>query len=135
VQAAQALVEEVPILADATFISKVPEDPANPDLMQPLPYALMHPIGGTPTVSRETGPAVTEHPSITLHLVGSSAEQVLALTDLLRPILTPFVVPVVSGRRNGPIWWREPLPIQEDTDVSPSLIYAVVEFGWRSDPA
>ncbi|AGW41739.1 O-succinylbenzoate synthase [Leifsonia xyli subsp. cynodontis DSM 46306] len=134
-EAARALVEQVPILTGATFISKAPEDPANPDRMQPLPYALMHPIGGTPTAERETGPAVTEHPSITLHLVGSSAEQVIALTDLLRPVLTPETVPVVAGRLNGRVWWREPLPVQEDTDVSPSLIYAVIEFGWRSDPA
>lgn len=135
VQAAQALVEQVPLLSSATYISRAADNPTNPDLPLPLPYAILHPIGGTPQATREMGPAVTEFPSFTLHLVGVNAEQVIALTDLLHPILTPETIPVVAGRRCGRIWWREPLPIQEDTDVIPPLIFAVVEFGWRSDPA
>lgn len=134
VQAALALVQQVPALSTTTYVSTAP-DATPPATMLPLPYAILHPIGGTPTASRETGPAVTEHPSFTLHLVGVNAEQAIALTDLLRPILTPNTIPVVSGRRCGQIWWREPLPVQEDKDVNPPLLYAVVEFGWRSDPA
>jgi hypothetical protein len=134
VQAAQALVEQVPILTDSTYISNVPRS-TDGTALATLPYVIVHPIGGTPTTERETGPAVTEHPSFTLHLVGANAEAVITLTDLLRPVLTPETIPVVSGRRNSRIWWREPLPVQEDEDVNPPLLFAVVEFGWRSDPA
>lgn len=134
VVAAQSLVQQVPTLSEATYISNVPRAADGTPLIA-LPYAILHPIGGTPTAGRETGPAVTEHPSFTLHLVGVNAENALALTDLLRPLLTPETIPVVDGRRNTRIWWREPLPLQEDTDVKPPLIFAIVEFGWRSDPA
>lgn len=133
IQAATALVQQVPVLSSATFVSTVPK-PVAPATTQPLPYAVVHPSGGTDEATRFIGPASTEHPSFTLHLVGGSAEQVSALCDLLKPILTPDVHPS-TGRRTSRIWWREPLPIQEDTDVNPPLIFAVIEFGWRSDPA
>jgi hypothetical protein len=102
IQAAEAFVQAVPILSSAVFGVSVPKPAAT--ATQPLPYAVLYPFGGTPEASRETGPAVTEHPSFTVHLVGGSVEQVSALSELLYAVLMPDVHPTVAGRKTSRVW-------------------------------
>jgi hypothetical protein len=99
---------------------------------------VIHPTGGTDTQSRYSGPYATEHPEFTLHIVGISANQVRVLADLLKAVIKPAgvgMIPTVSGRRNQRMYWRQPLPIQTDTSVTPPLVFDVVEVGWVSDPS
>lgn len=136
IQFVLALVQSVPALASSTYITMAPKQPAG---QPPLtyPYALIHPTGGTDTQGRATGPATTEHPEFTIHLAGESAEQCQALVDLLKAkvIVGGFgVIPNISGRSNKHMFWRMPIPIQTNTDVSPPICYAVVEVGWLSEP-
>lgn len=136
-QFVQGLVESVAALSSATYVTLAPKLPTG----QPpssYPYALIHPTGGVDTQSRVTGPVVTEHPEFTIHLAGESAEQCQAVVDLLKPfvIVNGFgIIPSITGRLNQRMFWRQPLPIQTNTDVSPPMCFAVVEVGWTSDPA
>lgn len=132
-QAVKTLIGSVPILASKTFVTVAPVGPL---LM--APYVLIHPTLGTEEALRLTGPAVTESPSFTAHLVGEDAEQVQILHDLLKPKFVTagfFVPPAVSGRRNSGGYWRCPIAIQYDQDLVPPLVWLPVEFGWVSDPS
>lgn len=137
IQFVQSLVQTIPALASSTWVTLSPK----PGTGQPplsYPYALIHPTGGTDTQSRATGPYATEHPEFTIHLAGESAEQCAAVVDLFKAIVKPNavgIIPTVSGRKNGQMFWRMPLPIQTNTDVTPPLCFAVVEVGWISDPS
>lgn len=137
IQFMQTTVQSIPALATSTYITLSPK-PTSGQPPLAYPYALIHPLGGVDTQERVTGPYATEHPEFTLHLVGESAEQCQAVVDLLKAIVKPNavgIVPTVSGRKNGQMFWRMPLPIQTNTDVTPPLCYAVVETGWTSDPS
>lgn len=133
----QTIVETVPILASSTFVTLVPK----PGSGQPpiaYPYALIHPTGGTDEQTRYTGPASTEHPEFTIHIAGASAEQVQTVTDLLKAVVIVDgfgIIPAVTGRRNQRMFWRQPIPIQSNTEVVPPMCFAVVETGWVSDPS
>ena len=131
------LVQQVPALATSTFVTLTPK-PVSPDIPSPLPYALIHPTPGVDEQTRLTGPPSTEHPEFTIHLAGESAEQCQVATDLLKAQVMPDgfgVIPEVAGRRNQHMFWRQPIPIQTNTDLTPPLCFAVVETGWTSDPA
>jgi hypothetical protein len=137
IQFVQALVQTIPALASSTYLTIVPKQVAG---QPPLtyPYALIHATGGTDAQSRYTGPYATEFPEFTIHFAGESAEQCQAVTDLFKAIVKPSaigIVPTVSGRKNGRMFWRQPIPIQTNTDVTPVLCYSVVEVGWQSDPS
>lgn len=129
-----AVVETVPALAESTFLSVVPEAL----LPAPVPYVIVHPSDGVDDTDRVTGPRVSEHPMFTLHIVGDSTNQAQIITGLVKAKFVTggrFTPPVVAGRRNGRGYWRSPLPVQVDGDVTPPLIFQVVEVGWTSDPA
>ena len=133
----QGLVQRVAALATSTYVTKLPK-PASGQPAHSLPYALIHPSDGTDEATRATGPATTEHPEYTVHLVGSSAEQCQILADLLKAEVKPNgsgVIPEIEGRTCGHLYWRNPIPIQTDTDVTPPICFYVAEIGWRSDPA
>lgn len=120
-------------LAAHTFVTAAPSG-----VVQPNPYVLVHPADGNDEQTRATGPRSTRHPEFTLHIVSGSAASVQTVLELIRPkfVVNDFVVaPTISGRRNQQAHWRQPLPIQTDTSVTPWLLYAVVEVGWTSDPA
>lgn len=120
-------------LTTHTFVTNAPAG-----VVQPNPYALVHPADGVDEQSRFTGPLLTRHPEFTLHLVSGSAASVQATLDLVKAkfVVNGFAVaPTVSGRRNFNAWWRMPLPIQTDTSVTPWLVFAVCELGWSSDPS
>ncbi len=128
-----ALVESASTaLVGHTFVTRTP------DGVQARPYALVHPAVGNDEASRFTGPLTTQHPEFTLHLIGASAAAAQTLLDLVKTklVVNGFAVaPTVSGRRNSRAWWRSALPIQTDDSVTPWIPYAVVEYGWASDPA
>lgn len=132
-----AVIQSVPSLVTAVYVTKAPK-PTAPATALPLPYVIVHPQPGRDEQSRFAGPPVLENPKFTLHLVGVSGEQALAVLDLVKPkfhtdgFVTP---PVVSGRSNKNGYWDSPVPVQVDTDVTPSLVYAVIELGWTSEPA
>jgi hypothetical protein len=130
-------IKTVPVLASATYITLAPK-PAAPATVLPLPYVIVHPSDGTDEATRLTGPPVTTNPMFTLHIVGGSAEQVLVVQDLVKPLFQVggFIVPpVVAGRSNRDGYWRSPIPLQIDRDLTPALVYQVIELGWTSDPS
>lgn len=136
-EAVVALIESVPVLADSTFVTEL-DKLTEGQPPQPLPYCLVHPSDGIDTAERESGPPITTHPEFTLHIVGASANQVQVIVDLLKAVLVPSGVPIVvavSGRINDRLRWAMPLPIQIATELVPPLCYAVLEVGWRSNPA
>lgn len=132
-----ALIQTVPALASSTWVTQVPiaatgQPPAA------FPYALVHPADGADEQTRFTGPASTEHPAFTVHLVGGSANQCKVVAELVKAkiIVGGFgIVPTVSGRRNQRMYWRSPIPIQTDKNATPPLCFYVAEVGWTSDPA
>lgn len=137
VQFIQGIVQSVPALATSTYVTLAPKQASGQPPL-PYPYALIHPRGGVDTQGRVTGPATSEHPEFTIHLAGESAEQCQAVVDLLKAkiIVGGFgLIPSVSGRLNKRMYWRMPIPIQTNTDVSPPICFAVVETGWLSEPS
>lgn len=131
--AVKALAESAGALTGHVFVSATPTG-----VVQPLPYIVLHPAAGVDEATRFTGPPVTEHPEYIFHIVGASANSVQVTTELVKAIFKPasFVItPTIVGRRNYNGYWRSPLPIQTDTTVTPWLIFAVIEYGWTSDPA
>lgn len=133
----QTTVESVPVLASTTFVTLAPKPPSGQPPIA-YPYALIHPTGGVDEQTRYTGPAVTEHPEFTIHIAGASAEQVQTVTDLLKAVVKPDgfgIIPTVSGRRNQRMFWRQPIPIQTNTELVPPMCFAVIETGWTSDPS
>ena len=128
--ALKAKTQEVPALATKTFISQAPH-------LTPAPYIVWHPAQGTNAQTAITGPRVEKNPRFTGHIVGASAEQVQVLLDLLEAKLFPGgrgVVLTVAGEVSKPLWFESPLPIQVQTDPQPTVIYAVVEVGWSTQP-
>lgn len=132
--AVKALVQSASTaLASRTFVSVTPEG-----VVQPKPYALLHPAEGDDTASRATGPRSTTNPAFTLHLVSGSAASVQTVVDLVKAKFVTSglaIAPTVAGRRNQRAYWRQPVAIQTDKSVTPWLLYAVVELGWESDPS
>jgi len=102
------------------------------------PYVVIHPESGVNTQERVTGPHATRNPRFTLHVVGKSGEQVQILSDAVEQALFPGGRGIridVTGERGKPVWFEQPLPIQVQTDPQPTVVYAVIETGWQSDPA
>lgn len=125
-----AKTQEIPAFAAKTFVSMAPHETV-------APYIVWHPAAGTNSQSAITGPRVTKNPQYTGHIVGASAGQVQALTDLLEAKLFPGgrgLVMAVTGEASKPLRFACPLPIQVQTDPQPTVIYAVVEVGWSADP-
>lgn len=133
-QAVIGLVQSVPALAGAKTFPTIA--PVGPQLE--TPYCVVHPSDGSGTAERLTGAPVTRHPSFTLHIVSGTVQGVQTLARLVEAKFVDasgFVVPpTIAGRHNYGAYWRSPIPLQTDTDVSPPLVYQVIELGWTSDP-
>jgi hypothetical protein len=130
--AVKAKYESVAALASKVFVVEAPHDTE-------LPYAVLYPMGGQDTTDRlnGTGPRITRHPRFTVHIFGESADQVQVIADLVKPKFIQNgrgLTLAVAGWINQPAWYEEPLPLQKDTDVQPTVIFHVAELGWRSDP-
>jgi hypothetical protein len=129
--ALKAKTQEITAFASKTFITIVPTGTT-------LPYMIWHPAQGENEQTALTGPRVRKNPRYTGHVVGSTAEQVQVLTDLLEAKLFPGgkgLVLAVTGEVSKPLWFSAPLPIQVQTDPQPTVVFQVVEVGWSADPA
>ena len=127
-QALVALSQTVPAFAVKTFVTRAPNDTV-------APYLVWHPAQGTNSQERFTGPSSTKHPRFTGHIVGSTADQVQLLADLLEAAIFPNGrgVIAVSGESVKNFWFESPLPVQVSSDPLPEVIYLVLECGWTAD--
>lgn len=135
--AVKALVESAGALSGKVYVTLAPP-PTAPATALPMPYVIIHPAEGVDDTDRFTGPAQIAHPEFTLHVVGLTASSVQTVTALIKAKFIQNGVdipPTVTGRRNTRLYWRSPLPLQTDRDVTPWLVYGVNELGWISDPA
>lgn len=132
--ALKAKTQEIPAFAAKTYITLA----VNPDGSKPtLPYIVWHPADGDNTQPGVTAPRVTENPSFTGHIVGSSAEQVQTLMGLLKAKLFPGgrgLALTVAGERSKPLAYSSPQSIQVQTDPLPAIVFGVVEVSWSADP-
>ena len=130
----KARIQSIPIFAVKTFVLEAQKDAQGK--LPKAPFALLHPVDGIDTEERYTGPASTQHPRFTLHIVGSSYDNVATVTALVKPLFIVNglgVIPVIPGERPRRVWWHSPLPIQLDRDVTPPIPFQVVELGFTSD--
>ena len=135
--ALKSFIEEIPPLATKTFeaIAKYPYPDASVKVLPP--YLLMFPSDGKNTSERVALRPRTRHPRWTLHLVGSSADQVGDIAELLTAHLLPDdrgAVLAVAGEVCKPLWLDSPLPLQVIDNATPALVYQVFECGLDADP-
>jgi hypothetical protein len=132
--AVKARAETVPALTTKTFISVA----TRTDGVLPVaPYLVIHPSDGEDTQSRVSGPRVGQHPAYTFHIVGTSYTNCQQVTELLKAKFLTAGVPIqidVTGERGRNMRWSAPQPTQVDDDITPPLIYNVVEVEWISEP-
>lgn len=132
--AVKAKFQEITPVASKVYISQAPRDSAGK--LPATPFVVLHPVDGIDEQTSFTGPKLTQNPRWIAHMVGTSYEQVAALTKLAKD---KFVVAgrgitlTVSGETCQPVWWESPTPVQVDNDVKPPVIYAVAELGFRTD--
>lgn len=132
--ALKAKTQEIPAFASKTFITEAKV--AGSTTKPAPPYIVWHPSNGVNTQERVTGPRSTKNPRFTGHVVGGDADQVQVLMDLLEAKLFPGgrgVVLTVAGEKSFPLWFEQPIPIQVQTDPQPTVVYGVVEVGWRAE--
>lgn len=131
-----AKIREIPALASKTYAAIVPKDARG--ALPARPFVVVYPADGIDTQERFTGPRSTQHPRFTLHIVGSSYDNVATVTALVK---AKFVVggfgfaPAVEGEYTYGLRWDTPVPVQVDTDVVPPVPYQVIELGFNADPA
>jgi len=129
--AVKARIETVPALATKTFKTVVTHGTT-------APYCVIHGAAGEDSQERLAGPASTMHPRYTLHIVGTTADQVEVITDLVKAkfILNGYGIPLaVAGETCSGLWWSVPGPPVAQSDPQPAIVYQVVELGWTADPA
>lgn len=132
----EARAKSVPAFTTKTFVVRGHKTAAGVLVAPPL--VVIYPAEGIPTQERFSGPRSTQHPRWTIHIVGTSYGQVSDCTDLLKAQFIDshgFGIPwVVAGWSVRNVAWSAPVPIQEDTDVTPSVLYQVVELSLDADP-
>lgn len=134
--AVQAVIKTEPAVASKTYITEAPKD-ANGKLPS-APYVVIHPGTGTDATDRLSGPRVRERPFFTVHVVGSSWDNVTQLTERLKGLFVVggwAVPPVLPGEMTSDFLWSEPIPIQVDRDVTPPIVYGVVELSFTAEPS
>lgn len=123
--------QTVPAFASKTFVAMSVRNTK-------APYVVVWPADGTDQTTRVTGPAARQRPRFTLHIVGTSYDNAATITAALKEkfIQPDFhgVIPDIPGFLCGRVWWSAPIPIQVNEDVSPALVYQVVEFGFTAEP-
>lgn len=132
----ETLAKSVTAFAAKTFVSVAKRDDVTGALPK-SPYLVIHPSDGSDQSPRLSGPAVSQRPSFIFHVVGGSYGQVSSGVSLLKEKFIPggvghtFVIP---GWLCGRVWWKSPLPVQVDNDITPALVYQVIELGFSADP-
>lgn len=133
--AVQAIIKTDPAVAAKTYIADATKSDGS---LPNAPYVVIQPGNGTDTSDRLSGPRVRENPFFTLHVVGTSWDNTLQLTERLKGL---FVVdgwgvpPTIPGELTSDLSWSEPIPIQIDRDVTPPVPYAVVELSFTAEPS
>ena len=118
------------------FVSQAYDDQGKPLL--DVPYWVIHPAGGSDHQTRLTGDYAEHTASFVIHSVNEDADGVLWAGERVDETLRPDgrgVAPVVGGRRTEPLRRDALLPVQVDTDPSPSLLYQPAEYSYTSSPA
>lgn len=132
-----ARIREIPALASKTYALIAPKD-ANGKLPA-APFVVAHPADGIDTQERFTGPRSTQHPRFTLHVVGSSYDNVATVTALIKAKFVDAhgfgIPPVITGWACRSLVWSSPLPVQVDNDIVPPVPYQVIELGFTADPS
>jgi len=132
-----ARIREIPALASKTYALIAPKD-ANGKLPA-SPFGVLYPADGIDTAERLSGPRSAQHPRFTLHVVGSSYENVATVTALIKArFVDEYGAPiplVIPGWLVSDFQWSSPIPIQLDRDVSPPIPFQVIELGFTADPA
>jgi len=132
----EARVKSLPAFASKTWVSLVPRDASGNPIPTP-PYVVLHPSDGTDTSERVTGPRAWQHPRFTLHVVGSSYASLGLAVEALKARFIVSGVPlpiIIAGERARNFFWSSPVPIQVDNDITPPLLYQVIELGWTAEP-
>jgi len=134
--AVETIAKTVPALALKTFVGRGHKN-ADGSLVTP-PLLVIYPADGIDSQERLTGPSSTQHPRFTLHIAGTSYSQVAEVTGLLKAKFIAVdgygIPPVIAGWVTSDVSWNAPIPIQEDTDVTPSVLYQVIELSFDADP-
>ncbi len=134
--AVQALIKTDPAVTSKTYIAEAPRD--GQGRLPAAPFVIIYPGNGTDSSDRLSGPRVRESPFFTLHIVGTSWDNTLQLTERLKGL---FVVngwgvpPTISGKLTSDLSWSEPIPIQVDRDTTPAVVYQVVELSFTAEPS
>jgi hypothetical protein len=132
--AVEARARTVPALTTKTFISVATRTNG---VLPVAPYVVIHPSDGEDTQERVSGPRVGQHPAFTFHIVGTSYSNCQQVTELLKAkfIVAGVAIQVnVAGERGRSLRWSSPQTTQVDNDITPPLIYNVVEVSWISEP-
>lgn len=130
-----AKIREIPALASKTYAVIVPKD--SNGAFPTRPYVAVYPADGIDTQSSFTGPRSTQHPRFTLHIVGSSYDNVATVTALVKAkfVVNGFgVAPAVAGERTWGLIWSTPQPVQLDDDTVPPIPYQVIELAFDTEP-
>lgn len=130
-----ARIREIPAVASKTYAVVVPKDGNGAPPARP--YVVVYPADGIDTQERFTGGRNEQHPRFTLHIVGSSYDNVATVTALVKAkfISDGFGIPlVITDERTRNLYWSSPVPVQVDTDVVPAIPYQVIELGFDSEP-
>ena len=133
--AVEARAITVPALATKTFVSIAKRDAAGE--LPVAPYLVIHPADGEDSQERVSGPRSAQNPAFTFHVVGTSYSNCQQVTELLKAKFFTAGVPIqinVTGERGRAMRWSSPQPTQVDNDMTPPLIYNVVEVSWISEP-
>jgi len=132
----KAQIQGIPALAAKTFVLNARKDGTGS--FPPAPFVIIYPVDGVDTVERLAGPSSTQNPRFILHIIGSSYDNVAAVTALVKPLFVQDgigVTPVILGESCGRVWWRSPQPVALDRDVTPPIPFQVIELGFTADPA
>lgn len=135
-QAVRAKIQEVPALASKTYTGRAPRDAQGK--LPAAPFVVIHPADGIDGADRLTGPRSVQNPRFTLHVVGSSSDNVQTITAAVKAkfVVNGFgVAPDVPGEVTSRLTWSSPIPIQWDLDVNPPIPYQVIELSFTSEPA
>lgn len=134
--AVEAIAKTVPALTSKTFVGRGHKN-ADGSLVTP-PLLVIYAADGIDTQERLTGPNSTQHPRFTLHIAGTSYSQVAEVTGLLKAKFIDAygygIPPAIPGWVTSDVTWDAPIPIQEDADTQPSVLYQVIELGFDADP-
>lgn len=126
-------IRSIPALASKVGVAVLPR--VNGQLVS-APYVVVWPSDGTDSAERVTLLRRTHNPRFTLHIVGSSYDNCQTVTELVK---AKFVVNgkgvrlPIEGENTHPVRWSQPMATQVDDDVSPPLIYNVIELAFQAD--